>query len=149
MDTLRLSSVQGEFYNGDKPGTLQYRKNSANLANLVISDAVDNKDMWTETRENHVAKLLPNTKTAGLIIDWDSVLVMQKSVGNTIWLKGALRNKQTGNIALMTSCSNKEGITVNGHRAIQSQHDGWFVGHYRMAAPLSFWQKLKTIFSNS
>lgn len=149
MTTLKLSSIDGEYYYGNLPGTLQYKTDPIALRNMAIphiQGAQDSK--WSETKENMVAQLLPNTKTAGKPDDWEQVVVMQKTEDNHVWLKGAMKNKATGLIALMTSCNSENGITFHGHRAIKSCQEGWFVGHYRMAAPLVFWSSVKAALNN-
>ena len=71
------------------------------------------------------------------------ILVMKAERENGVCcVKGALENKQTGEIALMTSTNSEEYITSRGHRAIKSHDPEWFVGHHRMAAPMVFWREL-------
>ena len=54
------------------------------------------------------------------------------------WLKAALQNRNTGKIALLTSTNSKEIL----NRPIRTLDSEWFVGHYRMSAPIVFWQEL-------
>lgn len=143
MTTLKISSIPSEYYCGDLPGTLQYRKDPAVLKTLDIPvyDAQDSG--YVEVLDQCIERVLPNSSTAGKPGDWEQILVMQKIDGIRIWIKAALKNKKTGLIALLTSCNSEQGMTDNGHRAIKAWADDWFVGHYRMAAPLAFWAALK------
>jgi hypothetical protein len=59
------------------------------------------------------------------------------------WIKSALYNKENGRIALMTSCDKKDLFP----RAIHTKDAKWFVGHYRMSAPLYFWRELSELLS--
>jgi hypothetical protein len=143
MTTLKISSIPGEYYYGDLPGTLQYRKDPALLKALDVP-VVDAQDSgYVEISEQCLERMLPVSSTAGKPSDWEQILVMQKIDGDRIWLKAALKNTKSGLIALLTSCNSEKGMTDNGHRAIKAWDDGWFVGHYRMAAPLAFWAALK------
>lgn len=60
-----------------------------------------------------------------------------------IWIKDALENRATGKIALLTTTNSRQNIVSSGNRAIQSQDPDWFVGQYRMCAPLIFWKELQ------
>lgn len=143
MTTLKISSIPSEYYYGDLPGTLQYRKDPALLKALDVPfiDAQDSG--YVVVSDQCIERVLPISSTAGKPFDWEQILVMQKIDGDRIWIKAALKNKKTGLIALLTGCNSETGITDNGHRAIKAWEDGWFVGHYRMAAPLTFWAALK------
>jgi hypothetical protein len=141
---LAETSIPHEYYFGDLPGTLQYKKTKDELANMDLS-IVDNEtrgftlDFHTE---DNYRRLLPKTKTAEAN-SWRIILVMKAERENGVCcVKGALENKQTGEIALMTSTNSEEYITSRGHRAIKSHDPTWFVGHYRMAAPMVFWREL-------
>ena len=79
--------------------------------------------------------------------EWTVLVVFKKEVGEgEVWMKAALLNKKTGAIALTTCANGKEYITrhLNAygkpHRAVKSLERGWFVGHYRMGAPMVFWR---------
>jgi hypothetical protein len=146
MTTLKTSSIQGEYYCGDLPGTIQYKKDPSALKALEIPDGPNTlASDWTVINDDSVAQILPATAGAGKPFDWEQILVMQKVHGDRVWLKGALKNKKTGLIALLTGCNTERGMTDHGHRAIKACADNWFVGHYRMAAPLVFWSELKAI----
>lgn len=60
-----------------------------------------------------------------------------------IWLKGALLNQSTGKIALLTSTNHPENIRKKGSRTVKTLDGKWYVGHYRMSAPIYFWKELK------
>jgi hypothetical protein len=141
---LKVTTIPNEYYFGDLPGTLQYRITKEELARLDLS--IDDE----ETRgfrldfhtEDNYRRLLPNTVT-GNASSWRILLVMRAERDNgIIYVKGALENKDTGEIALMTSTNSKEHLTSEGHRAIPSHDPKWVVGHYRMAAPMVFWREL-------
>jgi hypothetical protein len=143
-EMLRITTIPNEYYFGDLPGTLQYKVTKEELAELDLS--IDDE----ETRgfrldfhtEDNYRRLLPDTAT-GNANSWRILLVMRAERENgIICLKGALENKDTGEIALMTSTNSEEYLTSHGHRAIHSHDPKWFVGHYRMAAPMVFWREL-------
>lgn len=62
---------------------------------------------------------------------------------NDIMLKGALLNKDTNKIALMTTFNSEQPIINNGNRSIKSLDNQWFIAYYRMLAPLFFRKELK------
>ena len=62
--------------------------------------------------------------------------------GDSNWIKGALLNKTTNLLALMTSSKGKDRIIDNGNRPIPSYNPDWFIGHYRLVAPAKFWHEL-------
>ena len=68
---------------------------------------------------------------------------MKRQLGDEIWLKAALQHKETGNIALMTSTNRKENILRRENRPLESNDPYWYIGFYRMAAPMCFWKELK------
>jgi hypothetical protein len=141
---LSESSIPHEYYFGDLPGMLQYKKTKDEIANLDLSIVDEETRGFTlefHTEDNY-RRLLPKTTTAESN-SWRIILVMKRERDNGICcLKGALENKQTGEIALMTSINSKEDIITHGNRAIKSHDPDWFVGHYRMAAPMVFWREL-------
>jgi len=143
--TLKLSSIPNEWYCGDLPGTLQYGKDAALLTAMTIPIG-DPHAVFTHVDPTDAikARLLPKTKTAGSLMNWTLLMAMERTQDGVIWLKGVLQNNTTGAIALMTASPGSEHFTRLGHRAIRSNAMGWYVGHYRMSAPLSFWKELKT-----
>jgi hypothetical protein len=141
---LAQTSIPHEYYLGDLPGSLQYKKSRDEIADLDTSNNdEDTREFILDYHtEDNYRRLLPKTKTAEAN-SWRIILVMKHEQENGIcWIKGALENKQTGEIALMSSCNSKEWITSHGHRAIKSHDPEWFVGHFRMAAPMVFWREL-------
>ena len=149
------TSIPNEFYLGDLPGTLQYTKSIEEISDLVLPESLSGKDetngfemsIYTDsTHEEDLLRSTPNTKT-GTKNEWTLILCMKLvKIDDSceIWLKSALLNKKTNKIALMTSTNNILNITSRGHRAIQSCFQDWFIGHYRMSAPLLFWRVLQT-----
>ncbi len=147
---LRPSSVLGEYYLGDKPGTLQYDMEQSSILSAVSAHDKQN-DLWTQkyshefsyedinTDTQELCRIMPNTPTAKKG-DWEIILLREYRCKNseTIWLKGALKNRKNGNIALMTSTNRKELLK----RPIKTLANEWFVGHYRMSATINFWGEL-------
>jgi len=151
---LKSSSIPNEFYLGDKPGTLQYKKLPNEICEAV-SLLPDNQNEGEERRWETVytcsdledtsydtTKLLPNTKTANKG-NWIALFVQILSARGGNWIKSALYNKHDGCIALMTSCDKKEVFV----RPIHTKNAKWFVGQYRMSAPLYFWRELSELIS--
>ena len=120
-------------------GHLQYQI----IPELLIKLSITNEELLDfiieEITEDNLKRLLPLTKTAGDINDYKLLLVIKsKRDNNLICLKGALLNKKTNRIALMTSFNNETHIT----RAIKSHDSNYFIGHYRLSAPPKFWSEL-------
>ncbi len=85
----------------------------------------------------NLQRVTPNTKNGKK--DWKILLIMKSERENgVIWLKAALQNRKTGKIALLTSTNSKEQL----NRPIKTLDSEWFVGHYRMSAPIVFWREL-------
>jgi hypothetical protein len=85
-------------------------------------------------------RLIPNTPT-GRRGDWE-LLVVFENAGRS-WMKAALRDKNTGLIALMNSTNSMESVPVAQRpRMLRSMEVGWHIGSYRMGAPMIFWQTL-------
>lgn len=146
--TLKKNTIPNEFYCGDLPGSLQYKKNAMLLSTLSLpSVTAETKPCFIPiaVTDSIKARLLPATKTAGSLNNWNLIIAMERVTSTATYIKGALQNKQTGSIALMTSCSTKEDIQNHGHRAIQSQAKDWYVGFYRMSAPIEYWSALKKV----
>lgn len=144
--TLKPNSIPDEYYCGDLPGILQYNKDPAQLASIVIPETPVQGD-WQQMpcADDLRAALLPHTKSPS---DWKLLMVIQRTASdNSIWMKGALLNTLTGGIALMTSCNSSNAITSRGNRPIKSNDQSWYIGHYRMGAPLYFWSELAKICS--
>jgi hypothetical protein len=69
--------------------------------------------------------------------------MMKREDGHEIWLKAALMDMDTGKVALLTSTNAKENLERRNNRTIRTVDGTWFVGHYRMIAPMVFWRELK------
>jgi hypothetical protein len=116
---LKSSSIHNEFYLGDKPGTLQYKKLPNEICEAVSllpeNQNEDEERRWEtvytcsdlEDTSYDTTKLLPNTKTANKG-NWVALFVQNHSYRGGNWIKSALYNKHDGRIALMTSCDKKE-----------------------------------------
>ena len=149
MSQIKHSSIPNEYYLGDLPGTLQYTIDPNDILNI---DNIERTPLHTtedrcgfefvEHSYEYYSAVIPNTAT-GINNEWNMFLLMKKEVDGEIWLKTALRNKTTGKIALMTSTNNINNLLNHNHRAIKSLNDKWFIGHYRMSAPMFFWRELQ------
>ncbi len=143
---LRLSSIPHEYYHGNLQGTLQYNKTKEELVSIPNIQAGETLSFVLDEHSlENKKRLLPHTKSYQ---DYTLLLVMKREFGDEIWLKGALQHKETGKISLMTTTNSRENITSRGNRALKSNEDGWFVGFYRMAAPMCFWKELKNRLEN-
>lgn len=147
MSQIKHSSIQNEYYLGDLPGTLQYTIDPNDVLDIDnIERTPDDVDRcgfeFVEHSYEYYSAVIPNTAT-GINNEWNMFLLMKKEVDGEIWLKAALRNKKTGKIALMTSTNNINNLLNHNHRAIKSLNDKWFIGHYRMSAPMFFWRELQ------
>jgi hypothetical protein len=149
MSQIKHSSIQNEYFLGDLPGTLQYNiepndiLNIDNIERIPLSIEEDRGGFeFVEHSYEYYSAVIPDTPT-GTNNEWNMILLMKKMVDGEIWLKAALRNKKTGKIALMTSTNNANNLLNHNHRAIQSLNDEWFIGHYRMSAPMFFWRELQ------
>ncbi len=157
MATLKPNSIVHrdgqEYYLGDFPGTLQYKKTREELlsiTNLAHHDS-DCGYIQLAVTADMTKRFVPNTDT-GRKGDWELLVVFKSDaeregtgelrgkMTKETWMKAALRNKKTGEIALMTSTNDKHNITRNGNRALDALEAGWFVGFYRMGAPMVFWR---------
>lgn len=143
------NTIDNEYVLGDYSGTMQYKKTVDEIINGInIDNPSENRRgfiLEEHTIENKL-RLIPNTKT-GNSNEWKLLLVMKKiDENNVIWLKGALLNKETGNIALMTSTYNNNDIR---DRYTYSKYGNeWYVGRYRMSAPYFFWKELVNVLTN-
>ena len=135
------------YFLGDLIGTLQYKKNYDTIKHLVIPQTSYNEEHYTlgytldVNSIDNLKRLTPDTKTGRQ--HWELILVMIKVENGVTHLKGALLNVETREIALMTTFSDKQYIIDHGNRAIKSLDNQYFIGHYRLLAPLYFWQELK------
>lgn len=144
---LKPNSIAGEYYCGDLPGRIQYKKDAGALKGMDLSGlapaAADAQWKHEACTAENLHRLLPHTQSPA---DWTLRMVMKRiNEDDSVWLKGALVNNETGEIALLTAASSSEAITSRENRAIKANADGWFVGHYRMGAPLIFWRTLQNV----
>tara|TARA_Y100000992_G_scaffold292820_1_gene250748 strand:- start:43 stop:543 length:501 start_codon:yes stop_codon:yes gene_type:complete len=130
------------------PGLMQYKVSQEAILSLLPNgtkniNCVYNKD-WSfaqHTLEN-LQKLTPNTKT-GKANKWKIILIIKATKGDgKECLKGALLNKDTNEIALMTSL-NKEHADSYRNRLVKSLHKDYKICQCKMIAPLVFWDELK------
>jgi hypothetical protein len=139
---LSESSIPHEYYLGDLPGMLQYKKEPEEIINCVIpNDLHDRSFQFCEHSEENLRRVLTLSQRN---IRWKILLMMKADRGDgEIWLKAALENIETGKIALLTSSNKAENILKRGNRIAKTVDGEWFVGHYRMSAPIVFWRELK------
>lgn len=108
MNILKPNSIVDEYYLGDLPGTLQYKKTINELVNITIPEVVRSAEYDTPTWMHEPCtianrdSLLPYTKKPE---EWILIMVISRcdSENDCIWTKGALMNKETKEIALMTA----------------------------------------------
>jgi hypothetical protein len=139
---LKISSIPNEYYCGDLPGNLQYKKDKDELINLA-TEGIDEETRGFKLCEHSIENLrriVPQTQAKK---KWKILLMMSRDDGDEIWLKAALLNTDTGKIALLTSTNSRENLERRNNRAIKTVDGSWFVGHYRMSAPIVFWRELK------
>lgn len=152
MATLNISSIPNEYYLGDLPGTLQYSKDPNEIINLNIEEIntdynnhtlqLDNCGfMLTDHSSRNFRRIIPDTVTGREIKNNSRILLIMKreDQDGTIWLKAALQHKNTGLISLLTSTNNEAKLP----RSLKTEDPEWFVGHYRMCAPMAFWRELR------
>jgi hypothetical protein len=145
MTELRANSVPypdgNEYYLGSLPGNLQYKllkEELTTIPNIHLKDSDCGFIQITPTLEME-KRFIPDT-TTGRSGDWQLLTVFQRSDESEIWMKAALLNKKDGCIALMTCTNNKQNIINRKNRSINSMEPGWYIGHYRMGAPMVFWR---------
>ncbi len=144
---LRESSIPNEYYWGDLPGILQYTKEPTELQTLVLPENEDTRGyVFAEHSLENKHRLIPDTAFAKH--SYKLLLVMKREEEGEIWLKGALQNTETGKIALLTSTNSLLNLTRRENRGIQSLDPTWYVGHYRMSAPIIFWKELQNRMRN-
>jgi hypothetical protein len=143
----RHNQYTNGFYFGDLPGNLQYNKDPNEIIGLNMNIEIDSfEDGWVlaEHSKENLSRLTPDTPNGKQ--NWRILLIIKKErEKDVIMLKGALQNRNTNKIALITTANSKQFHLDNNHRCIKSLDDEWFVGHYRMVAPLLFWNELKNI----
>jgi hypothetical protein len=155
MTQLRPSSIENEYFLGGLPGTIQYEMSKDEILQCIpenLEEINDTEINDTQINENNswniaehslknIQKSVPHKQTKFKnICDYRILLIMkhQNTNSTTCWYKIALINKNTEKIALFTSTNNKDELK----RPINSQYEGYYIGHYRMSAPLYFWKEL-------
>lgn len=139
---FKISSIPHEYYLGDLPGNLQYAKSSEEIINSHLED--DDNDLGYKMCEHSVENLRRVMPLSQQKNDWKILLMMQaEREGGEIWLKAALLNKETGNVALISSTNAENNILRRGNRSVKTVDGNWYIGHYRMSAPICFWKELK------
>jgi hypothetical protein len=123
------------------PGAMQYKEERETLIRAGNeAETIDNIEtcgyVVCEQSAVNLNRVVPHTKKAE---KWKILLMFKCEKGDETWLKAALINTETDEIALLTSTNTKENL----NRPIDSLVPGWWVGHYRMSAPLCFWIELK------
>jgi hypothetical protein len=132
---LRPSSIPDEYYFGDLPGTLQYKVPIESIRGIIIPDGENTRNFNLCSHDN-VVKLIPKTQ---LKKKWSPLLIMKRTQEDgVIYYKGAFLNKETNTVSLLTSTNDCELS-----RPLETNCPEYFVGHYRMSAPLCFWRELK------
>lgn len=148
MTTLIPSTtIPNEYYFGDLPGTLQYSKDPIEIMNLDIEEnntdyiQDNNGFVLTEHTPVNLRRVVPDTVLGREVKNNSRILLIMKreDPDGTIWLKVALQNKSTQQIALLTSTNNEAQLS----RSLKTEDPEWFVGHYRMCAPMAFWRELR------
>jgi hypothetical protein len=138
---IKACSIPHEYYLGDFPGTLQYKKEQQEIIDCQLAE--NDNDCGFRLCEHSLENLRRITPLSQRDVEWKIILMMRTERGEEIWLKAALLNKTTGKIALLTATNDKKNIESRGSRAVKTVDGTWFVGHYRMSAPVVFWRELK------
>jgi hypothetical protein len=155
MDTtanIRLTNNSEEKYQmvPVPPGLLQYYVKTETIISMaqditsmkeICADYKKNYELEYHTKEN-LLRLIPNT-TTGLTHRhvWKILLVIKSVTGEKVCLKGALKNQETGEIALISSI-NAAIQTEYKYRTIQSHDEEYKICQCKMIAPLMFWDEL-------
>ena len=139
---LKLSSIPHEYYFGDMPGTLQYRKKVCDILSLELPCDEETCDFYMcEHSLDNLKCIIPLSQ---IKIKWKIILMMKKVKNDDeVHLKAALQNQSTGDIALLTSINKTEYFEREKKRKVKTISDSWYVGHYRMCAPVVFWRELQ------
>ena len=105
---LRPSSVENEYFLGDKPGLMQYNKEIDEIKNCIPNDISDeelnNNYGWKlceHTYEN-IIRSVPHSNTKFRNLEnWRVIMIMKKADDideNILWVKIALLNRYTNKI---------------------------------------------------
>lgn len=144
------SNISDEFSFGGHLGVIQYEITIDELRQGLVDfpETSDHKKGYklVDHSPKNLNRLIPDTDT-GRAGDWSPLLIMKRKMikGNgekEIWLKAALVNRTTGNVALITSTNSHENIGQRGNRWVSASVEDWVIGRYKMFAPLYFWKEL-------
>ena len=130
------------------PGQMQYKVKPNDIIAMLstyisynISNEEKNWNFCSHSSEN-LKKLTPNTYT-GKSSNWKIILIIKRENNNgEVCYKGALQNKQTNEIALMTSINLKFCKNYK-YRTVDSLHHDYMICQCKMIAPFIFWKELK------
>ena len=139
---LNPSSIPHEYYFGDLPGTIQYKKKVSDIISLKLPDDDETCgfNLCEQSLEN-LNNIIPVTQKK---IKWKIILMMKMVKNNDeIHIKAALQNTAPGDIALLTSINQNEYFEREKKRKIKTLSGSWYVGHFRMCAPVAFWRELQ------
>jgi hypothetical protein len=147
---IRAASIQSEYFmqrtvgvNSPLPGTLQYRETPESILGLQLAE--DDDDCGYKLCEHSIENLKKITPRSKKNKNYRIILMMKKhdeSTGET-WLKVALLDIDTMEISLLTSTNSKHNLEIRGNRPVKTVDGNWFVGQYRMSAPVAFWRELQ------
>ena len=116
---LNPSSIPHEYYFGDLPGTIQYKKKVSDIISLKLPDDDETCgfNLCEQSLEN-LNNIIPVTQKK---IKWKIILMMKMVKNNDeIHIKAALQNTATGDIALLTSINQNEYFEREKKRNIKT-----------------------------
>ena len=106
----RHNQYTNGFYFGDLPGNLQYNKDPNEIIGLNMNIEIDSfEDGWVlaEHSKENLSRLTPDTPNGKQ--NWRILLIIKKErEKDVIMLKGALQNRNTNKIALITTANSKQ-----------------------------------------
>lgn len=142
---LSASNTPGQYYLRNLSRTLKYSKDPRDLitADTIQHDNVNDfgYKLTTDHSVENLHRVLPLSQRN---VQWEVLTMMQMQNRHEIWLKAALLNCKTGRVALITSTNRKINLTRRKSRAVKTVDGTWFVGHYKMCAPIVFWKELQS-----
>ena len=127
------------------PGLMQYKLKPEHILDIDVKSIKDKYDTTYEYddwkfvphNESTLKRLTPNTKT-GNANKWKLIFALKR--GNCI--KGALRNLDNNEIALMSSINSIAQQNYSS-RTVKSWDPNYKICQCKMIAPLVFWNELK------
>ena len=151
-DDLTYQMFRGT--NNIPPGFMQYKHKKEDILNLNIeyfrANNVSYKTNFEleENSEENLLRLIPDTRT-GNANEWELIFVIKETnkrdLIDDICIKGALLNKNTKEIALMSSLNESSSIKYKqeNHKTLKSKDEKWEICRSKMIANLFFWDELK------